>query len=267
MSEARTVDLGDSRKYRTEIPNLVFALGLSPFELALYVHLKKTAGAEGACWKSTQTLSEETGMSAGMVSRAKEGLQSARLELGGKSLINVSEEANRNGGRPRHIITITDIWPENFAANARPSSPHERASSPHEVASSPGELKKEPGEERTPEETNNPSRACAAFVEVYGHPPHIHGQEDIDAEGIDDFDLWLAVLTQCKGNLTPAKNTGTMLRFYREQRRRAREKLERRASQAPRGSPDGWHRAEVTVDHVMAIEGCSRDEAERILRE
>lgn len=160
-------DDGDMHRYRTEVPNIVFRLGLTPFELALYCLLKQTAGDSGECWKSTATLAKETGMSAGMVSKAKEGLQNARAELGNKPLIHVREQDNVNGGRARHFITLTDVWPENMdacrrpaqATNAAPSSPHEQAvtSSPHErqvhhmnlqvhtvnVTSSPHELNKE----------------------------------------------------------------------------------------------------------------------------
>jgi hypothetical protein len=162
----RATDQGDPKKYRTEIPNIVLTLGLSPYELALYVHLKRTAGGDGICWKSTATLARETGMSSGMVSKAKLTLQSL-FPLLRKPLIKVSEETNPKGGKPNHSIIITDIWPENmnyFAsshseADPATSSPHELASSygevassPHEFTSSPGELRKEPDQERTQEE-------------------------------------------------------------------------------------------------------------------
>lgn len=162
----RVVDRGDPKKYRTEIPNIVLTLGLSPYELTLYVHLKRTAGADGVCWKSTATLARETGMSSGMVSKAKLSLQRRFRELK-RPLITVAEEANKKGGKPNHAITITDIWPQNMAhfssspdeVVAEPNSPHERSSSqgevvssPHEVTSSPGEIRKEPVKERTLEE-------------------------------------------------------------------------------------------------------------------
>lgn len=148
---SRVQDNGDAKRYRTEIPNIVFTLGLTPFELALYVHLKKTAGEDGTCWKSTATLAKETGMSAGMVSKAKQGLLAPQTDLDGAPLIVISEETNPHGGKPRQLITLTDLWPANVNRFAKPSSPHEvassyseRASSPHEVASSPHEIKKEP---------------------------------------------------------------------------------------------------------------------------
>lgn len=154
----RVVDHGDLKKYRTEIPNMVFNLGLSPYEFTLYCHLKKTAGADGTCWKSTATLARETGMSSGMISKAKLALQQV-FALTGGPLITVNEESNPKGGKPKHCITLTDIWEQNFKHKGA-SSPHEGASSysevassPHERSSSPGEIKKELREERTKEET------------------------------------------------------------------------------------------------------------------
>lgn len=119
----KTIDDGDSRRYWTQVPNIVFTLGLSPYELTLYVHLKQTAGADGLCWKSTATLARETKMSAGMISKAKGTLERGFSQLGGKSLINVTIAPNPHGGYERHLITLTDVWPENVAHFA--SSPDE----------------------------------------------------------------------------------------------------------------------------------------------
>ena len=163
-------DEGDLHRYRTEIPNIVFRLGLTPYELTLYAHLKQAAGDNGQCWKSTRTLARETGMSAGAICKAKDGLAASRSELSSKSLIVVRDESGSHGGRPRHSISLSDLWPENMAMRGKvnrddpgpqsgpqagpqtviphgsPSSPHELASSPHELASSPHELASSPHE-------------------------------------------------------------------------------------------------------------------------
>ena len=160
-TETSVHDGGDMRKYRAEIPNVVFTLGLTPFELALYTHLKQTAGAGegGRSTKSTEKLAREAGMSEGMVSKAKQGLLRAdRPALRGKALIHIEKDETRPG-RPRDVITIVDIWPENFLFFAPQSSPQ---SSPHELQSSPQssphEAKKESEErifeERTEEALN-----------------------------------------------------------------------------------------------------------------
>lgn len=142
MSEINGRDQGDLRKYRTEIPNVVFTLGLDPYALALYCHLKRTTGAAdgGLCWKSTRTLAEETKMSVGKVSEARAELEKPREELRGKALIAVDRPKER--GRATEVICL-DVWLENFAHFLGASC------SCGEHACSCGERKKEPFEEKT----------------------------------------------------------------------------------------------------------------------
>jgi hypothetical protein len=91
VSEDQYRDESDLKKYRTEIPNMIFDIGLTPYEVALYGHLKRVCGAEkgGKCWKSVSTLSRETGMSAGRVSEA-------RAELARRGLIHMRYSAEGN---------------------------------------------------------------------------------------------------------------------------------------------------------------------------
>jgi len=146
-------DSGDPRKYYAAIPNIVFRIGLTPWELALYCYLKQVAGEDKACWKSTATIAKEVGMGAGTVSKTKITLAKPRQELGNKPLI-VIETAMQNGGNANHVITITDIWPENMAELSRvreakaTRSRDERARSADEGTRSPGGDKEEPLEEK-----------------------------------------------------------------------------------------------------------------------
>ena len=115
MSGIEVNDPGDLRKYRTEIPNLVFEMGLSPHALALYGHLKRTCGQSGKCWKATKTLATEANMSAGKVSESRAELEDAKL-------ITVERPSKRKTA----IVTITDVWLKNFQhfaseASAKPS--------------------------------------------------------------------------------------------------------------------------------------------------
>jgi hypothetical protein len=132
-------DDGDLKKYRTEVPNVVFMLGLDPYSLALYCHIKRTTGAAegGMCWKSTRTLAEETGMSVGKVSEARAELEKPRDELGGKPLIVVNRPKNR--GKATEVICV-DVWRENFDA----CSPDEQRVHHTNTERSPHEPKKEP---------------------------------------------------------------------------------------------------------------------------
>lgn len=168
-------DKGDARKYFTVIPNVVYSLNLTPHELALYNLLKRTAGEGGTCWKSTATLAKEANMSAGSVSNAKDNLCKPRAGIGNEPLITVTEEKNEKGGKPRHIITMTDVWPYNV-----PSSISEVAQvQPMNVqvqgvkfTSSSGEIKNISREEDSKEENKTPS----AYAELMDfHSIHIKG--------------------------------------------------------------------------------------------
>lgn len=116
MANHSVSDAGESKRYWTQLPNMVFDLGLKPLELLLYAHLKRAAGAnlDGKCTKSTATLVRETGMGAGTISRAKEELEKSRSELGNKPLITIKEIPNPRGGKPFQHIRITDIWKINM---------------------------------------------------------------------------------------------------------------------------------------------------------
>lgn len=119
-------DAGDLRKYFAAIPNIVFMLGLNPYELALYAHFKQAAGDNGGvCWKSRATIAKESGMSAGMVSKARVALEKPRSELNEQPLIIATEQINPKGGKSTWHIAITDIW----AINMGRFTP-----SPHDVA-------------------------------------------------------------------------------------------------------------------------------------
>jgi hypothetical protein len=151
-------DNGDLRKYYAAIPNIVFKLGLNPYELALYVYLKQVAGEDRACWKSTATIAKEIGMGAGTVSKIKTSLAAPRAEIGNKPLIMITTEM-QNGGNANHVITITDIWPENMAELSRvreakaTRSRDERARSGDEGTRSAGGDKEEPLN-KNPEESS-----------------------------------------------------------------------------------------------------------------
>jgi hypothetical protein len=166
-------DAGNERSFFTILPHIVLTLGLSPYALALYIHLKKVTGerAGAVCYKKTSTLAGELKMSAGSISAAKVELAAPRSHLNGKSLIAITQQKNHNGGKPRHHITITDIWAENFAVFGKSGaiSPDERTSSHNEIANSyseqaisPGEIKKNPSEEKPVKKNHTHLRVAGA---------------------------------------------------------------------------------------------------------
>lgn len=166
-------DHGDPRKYYAAIPNIVFRIGLNPWELALYCYLKQVAGEDKSCWKSTATIAKEVGMGAGTVSKAKTSLAAQRPQLGNKSLIMITSEM-QNGGNANHVITITDIWPENMAELSRvretkaTRSRDERARSGDEGTRSAGGDKEEPLK-KNPEEVKRDFIAELKIDPLYSH--------------------------------------------------------------------------------------------------
>jgi hypothetical protein len=141
VSEDQYRDESDLKKYRTEIPNMIFDIGLTPYEVALYGHLKRVCGAEkgGKCWKSVSTLSRETGMSAGRVSEA-------RAELARRGLIHMRQPKGPGTGV---TVTIVDIWPQNMVRYSAEGNPSQYEGGLHNMKGYPsrGETKKEPLEE------------------------------------------------------------------------------------------------------------------------
>lgn len=199
MAKHSVTDNGDLLKYYAAIPNIVFDLGLNPYEIALYTHFKRAAGnrSSGVCWKSRATIAKETGMSAGMVTKARQALEAPRPELHGRPLITVSEEASKTGGKPTCRITISDIWAVNMSKFS--PSPHDIAPSLHDVevgapsphdeqrhtvtiATSPHVPKEEPLKKNTEEEEKKEPSAHALLMDF--HNDHLAGPiPDAAAQG------------------------------------------------------------------------------------
>ncbi len=98
----------DSRKFRTEIPNIVDDADLSVCAFRLYVHIKRRAGDGGVCTEGLRGMASACGMAIGTT-------QKARTELLMKNFIAVKEviEKGRHGGKFEHI-TIVNLWGKNF---------------------------------------------------------------------------------------------------------------------------------------------------------
>jgi len=195
MSEEYIRDAGSERKYWTQLPNKIDDDNLDPYEFRLYVHLKRVAGDSGRCWQNTQTLASHCRMSAGKVSQAKQALAS-------KGLIYINT-GKSDRGKPYHVITIVDIWPQNMLLYAGQGSPGEGITSPDEVISScgevissPGEIKKNPlrrtREEEQLQQAQKPQSPSGLPVD----------QSDWDEQDHANFDIVLESWVQEFGKLT-----------------------------------------------------------------
>lgn len=114
MSNESIKDLSSNHHFRTEIPNILFSLGLKPTEIAVYLILKKTAGDNGYCIKSSQRISDEANVNIKTYYEVKKTLSTKIFPIIQKPLISVTERKKKTGDADTSLIEIIDIWPENY---------------------------------------------------------------------------------------------------------------------------------------------------------
>jgi hypothetical protein len=135
-----------ARRFFFRMPNIVFELGLTPYEFALYSAIRRTAGEEGICFRRGANLAFLCRMSTGQVSCCKARLAAPIEKLGGKPLIRIVERPSPHGGKPYHEIRVVDIWDDNdeyFSPRQSPrTSGRELGTSANEIATSHIEPKK-----------------------------------------------------------------------------------------------------------------------------
>lgn len=118
MSQETQVEIQDNgslHRYRTEIPNIVYDLGLSSDLTGFYGYLKRITGDKGSCWKSVPLMAKECGCSTNKIRDMKKALQKPQPGLDNLSLIKIQAGRKKaDGSQLSDLITITDIWPVNF---------------------------------------------------------------------------------------------------------------------------------------------------------
>jgi hypothetical protein len=98
--------------YRTEIPNIIFSLGLCPFAFMVYCLLKRVCGDSGQCWHSIPMLAKECNMGE---SKLKECLKilSEPIFPDGSPLIKIEKRFKPDGSQNSNLIRIVPIWRKN----------------------------------------------------------------------------------------------------------------------------------------------------------
>lgn len=96
--------------FRTEIPNIIFDLELTPHEFKLYCYYKRVAGDRGNCYKSRGTIEKECGISAAQQKRINAKLKQPFEKLGGAPLILCRQTEKEDGSPGTTQIFIVDIW-------------------------------------------------------------------------------------------------------------------------------------------------------------
>jgi hypothetical protein len=102
-----------SRNCRTEIPNILFLLDLSPEQKAVYLAMRQTAGEAGVCLKSSETLAKEARVNIKTYRQCKKFLCQIQ-PLINKPLIKVTERKEENKNNLTSLVQIIDIWDENY---------------------------------------------------------------------------------------------------------------------------------------------------------
>ncbi len=194
-------DQAPPHDYRTEIPNLVDDMHLTPEEFRLYGHLKRVAGDIGASWQSTRTLADACNMSVGSVVDAKHVLTD-------HGLIVVNLEGGPGG--QHHNITIVDIWQQNYDHYRQMRSLHERKRSPGERKSesvhsmnamrSPGEPKKI-SLRRTKKKEDHGEEAGGANSAPQQPPLVVAPHRPIDHDPIPESESLLVLYTAYRAGL------------------------------------------------------------------
>lgn len=114
MSDFIINDESSNHKYRTELPNLIYEIGLTPALIGVYSALKRAAGDHGQCTKSEKTLSSKLFIT----KKTLHGLITQLCEVNsflGKPLIILTHRFSEHGDKDTNAITIVDIWPENYS--------------------------------------------------------------------------------------------------------------------------------------------------------
>jgi len=105
--ENQVIDHDSLHRYRTEIPNILLDMELDPYELTLYLHLKRIAGDKGKCFASNKHLEEKTKISHWKLIHSKRILVQ-------KGLIKITTRKKTNKSADTSLIEIIDLWPYNF---------------------------------------------------------------------------------------------------------------------------------------------------------
>ncbi len=131
MSDFSVQDNSSNHIYRTELPNIIFEIGLKCNEISVYCAIKRASGDFGECTKSYAKLCISAGVSRAILFIIIPKLCEVNPVLK-KPLIICKTRFTEQGDQDTNILTVVDIWPENyeFFKNKNKGSPDFRPPSP-----------------------------------------------------------------------------------------------------------------------------------------
>ena len=198
-----------SHYFRTEIPNILYGL-LNPYQLALYFAYKKSAGDNGKCTKSLNTLAKETKISKRMIIKTRDELAQVHPILK-KPLIKIIKRISEHGDKDTNEVSVIDLWEDNLNEfnNKKYSG---GGSAPHALPSAPDTL----GVVHTVHEGS----ACGAHKEEpFKKNPSKKQQQEQDLllsfseKEKKEFEKMLQTLEEIKKNIEPCKKEKENLDF------------------------------------------------------
>jgi hypothetical protein len=101
LDTIKFIDCSGDPKFYSQIPNIIFELGLTTIEIALYCFIKRISAHSGVCFMSSINLCEKLVIAPGTLRKSKKILEE-------KKLISIEKKSKKEGGY--HIITILNIW-------------------------------------------------------------------------------------------------------------------------------------------------------------
>jgi len=118
MNENEIINMNYRLNFFTEIPDIIWEIGLEAVLISVYLAIKRSAGEEGFCYKSVNTLCKELCLSNWTLHKYLKKLEEVNDVL--KKPLIIKENRVLNDGVLDTIwIKIVDIWPENHAHFAR----------------------------------------------------------------------------------------------------------------------------------------------------
>ncbi len=132
MCDFNSDDLSSNHKYRTELPNIIFELGLTSIQFFVYCAIKKSAGDHGGCTKSTKTLAKICNCSVRTIHKTIQELSEINNFIK-KPLILCTHRISEWGDKDTNLITIVDVWEENYlikGGSAKSAPPSEISALP-----------------------------------------------------------------------------------------------------------------------------------------
>lgn len=113
MPEIEIKDESSNHIYRTELPNIIFEIGLPPQLIGVYATIKRAAGDNGYCSKSEKHLAEPLSITSKTLRSHISQLEEINPFLK-KPLLKIKKRVSEHGDRDTTLITIVDIWPDNY---------------------------------------------------------------------------------------------------------------------------------------------------------